>query len=85
MRIPTQPFKCHFYEFTECRDVYEADARDPAEAAVQACGWWEESGDDYRILRGEDTLRVRVEAGTEATFWEVGADRGRYLAKPIRD
>jgi hypothetical protein len=86
MRIPASAvYVCTFPEFDDCSEPVEIEARDAQEAAVRAAGWWEESIDDYRVLRGEETLRVQVQAHGEFSVWEVLGERGRYVAKAVSE
>lgn len=82
MRIPAdQAYTCTFPDFDDCSEPTEIEARDAQQAAIRAAGWWEEQIDDYRVLRGEDVLLVRVQAGAEVSEWEVLGVLGRYVAK----
>ena len=80
MRLPvSRSFVCTFPDFDETR--VEIDAGDARQAAIRAAGWWEEDINDFRVLRGEETLRVHVQAGAEVTAWDVLGVQGRYVAK----
>jgi hypothetical protein len=83
MRIPASAvYVCTFPDF-DTADRVEIDAPEPRQAAIKAAGWWEEAIDDYRVLRGEETLRVQVQAGEADSKWEVLGERGRYVAKAM--
>lgn len=83
MCIRPQPFVCTFPDFDDAGNRVEIDASDAREAAVRAAASWEEDIDDYRVIRGEETLRVRVQASTLVSMWEVLGERGRYVAKAM--
>ena len=84
MSIPFQDYICTFPDFDES-DWMEIEAPDPQEAAIRATGRWEQGIGDHRVLNGQDTLHIRVQMGTQVTFWEVGAERGRYQAKQMSE
>ncbi len=87
MRIPikSQSYQCAFPEFDD--HGFTVEATYPRQAAEKAANIWERGIKDYRILRGEDTLRIVVTGQTDGTAhrMEVLGVRGRYVAKVMHE
>jgi hypothetical protein len=83
MRIPTksQSYQCAFPDFDAGPITVEATY--PRQAAEKAAHLWEREIEDFRILRGEDTLRIVVTGQGDGTVhrMEVLGVRGRYVAQ----
>ena len=67
--MPLTTFSCWFPDFDGI--PVRVDAADTGQAAERAAAWWERDIEDFRVLRGEETLRVQVQAGGGFLAWEV--------------
>ena len=75
----SRSFACTFPDFAATR--VELEAPDSRQAAIRAVGWWEEDINDFRVLRGEETLRVHIQANGIVSLWDVLGVQERYVAK----
>ena len=80
MPIPLS-YICSFPDFDET--VVGIIAADPREAAELATAWWERDIEDYRVIQGEETLRIDVKGEQDVSLWEVLGEGGRYAAKAM--
>lgn len=78
-----QRFRCTFPDFEDGMVVHVSITR-AHEAAEQAAEWWERDLEDFRVLRGEETLHIRVQTGDDVSLWKVLGMQGRYVAKPMK-
>lgn len=79
---PQEPFAASFPDFDSPGfEVEGCDAQDAAEAAAH---WWERDLEDFRVKRGEETLRVTLtRSDGQESRWEVLGVGGHYVAKPM--